>query len=422
MDRLRGILSMTAMGVFAGITFAIVMIPGSSTFAVTPVAATTGPRVFLHLVCDGGIDPSMVFEWKGGGSNSYAVEPGSTARVATSGLPHVSNPSRPAVDSFFDTHGMRVAILNGVNAPDLGPRALRGPALEFSPSASTSRNWLASYVEDVGKGRPVPILVFPGISLDGAVTEMNLAGRVPASLMSTAPQVSPFPPAVRERIFRDLRVDFTSFASRFRSGGGDHARSRGMDKQFRMHQVLEGVVPESWTAVYDSSRPDFVNQSKLALELFKSGRSLGAIVRVGGAGAWSPGSAHFASQSVAIQGLFDGLNSILAHAYANGLQSRLVIVVSGQYGRTPWLNASGGKDPWPVSSMMFWGNGIRSKVTGSFDDVGRGVRIDPRFGTTTGSVISLTFENAYASMLFLGGTNWKKWTSAVPVSGLLEGQ
>ena len=381
-----------------------------------------GQRVFLHLICDGGIDPSMVFEWKGGTSNSYAVEAGSVERTSTSGLRHVSNPGRPGVDAFFDLYGSRVAILNGVVADDMGSRALDGSAMEVS-KAGVSRNWLSAYAEDAGKGRPAPVLVFPGARVDGAMVDMSLLGRVPSTLMTNSPVSTVFPVAVRDRIFRDLRVDHAAFAAGMRAGSADASMTKAQDKQFRILQTLESSIPGTsgdWAAIYDAAQPAFVNQSKLAVRMFASGKSLAAIVRVGTAGMWAPASAHFASQSVSLQTLFGGLSQILDYAYATGLQSRLVVVVSGQYGRTPWLNSGTGKDPWPVSSMMIWGNGIRGRVTGGTDDVGRGLKIDPRFGTTTGDAIRISPQNAYASMLFLAGSDWRKWTSTVPVSGLLE--
>lgn len=389
-------------------------------FAAESASGDSGPKVFLHLICDGGIDPAMVFEWKGAGSNSFAAEPGSIKRTSLSGLVHVSHPARPSVDSFFDQWGNKSAVLNGVGTSDLGAHAVYGSALELELSGKR-KVWLSTYAEDFGKGRPAPVIAFPGIRLEASPEELALIGRVPANLLATSPAVSSFPGSVRERLFRDLRVDYTSLASLIRSGSGDAIKVRGYDKQFRMQQVFEASIPGYVNSVHNAAQPDFVNQAKVALEMFSSGKSLAAMVRVGGRSSWAASSSHFVTQSAAIENLFDGLDEILNHAYGIGLQTKLVLVVSGAYGRTPWLNAAGGKDPWPVSSMMFWGNGLRSGVTGGTDDVGRGIKIDPRFGTTTGDTISLNFQNAYASMLFHAGANYKKWTSALPVSGLLGG-
>ena len=387
--------------------------------AMSGTSRMAAPKVFLHLICDGGMDSSMVFDWKGGAANSYAIEAGAAQRTSLSGLQHVSHGARPSVDSFYDQWGNRLAVLNGVGAPDLGAGARHGPALEVEITGRR-RLWLSAYVEDAGKGRAVPVVIFPGIKVEGTAAEMALVGRVPANLMTTTPAAAIFPAAVRERLFRDLRIDFSAYGAQLRAGSGDAIKGRGYDKQFRMQQVFDASVPGMWTAVYNGAQPDFVNQSKLALEMFSSQKSLAAFVRVGASSAWASNAGHFSGQSINLESLFSGLDAILDHAYTLGLQNQLVLVVSGQYGRTPWLNAAGGKDPWPVSSMMFWGNGVRSKVTGATDDVGRGIKIDPRFGTTTGDVISLDFQNAYASMLFLAGTNYRKWTAALPVSGLLE--
>ncbi len=411
---------MSGLKWFPGVGFMLPSLLGLVLFAKISWAMS-GPKVFLHLICDGGIDPAMIFEWKGGGSNSFAVEAGSVQRTSTSGIVHVSHATRPSVNSFFDQWGDKTAVLNGVGASNLGRRAIDSSALELEISGR-SRIWLSSYVEDVGKGRSIPVIAFPGIKLEGTPADMALIGRVPASLLTISPPASSFSAAVRERLFRDLRVDYTSLAGLMRAGTGDLVKVRAYDKQFRMQQVFESSIPPLWASVYNAGQPDFVNQSKVALEMFSAGKSLAAIVRVGGRSAWASSSAHFATQSAAIENLFDGLDEILNHAYSIGLQTKLVLVVSGQYGRTPWLNASGGKDSWPVSSMMFWGNGIRSQVTGGTDDVGRGIKIDPRFGTTTGNTIQLDFQNAYASMLFHAGANYRKWTSALPVSGLLEGK
>jgi|GEM_PF-2940906 len=389
-------------------------------FCAEIASGNSGPKVFLHLICDGGIDPAMVFQWKGGGGNSFAIEPGAVQRTSVSGLVHVSHPARPSVDSFFDQWGSKSAVLNGVGTSDLSARAIHGSALEVEVSAKR-KIWLSSYAEDFGKGRPAPVITFPGVRFDGSPDEMSLIGRIPANLLTTTPPASSFPGSVRDRLFRDLRVDYTSYGSMIRSGSGDAIKIKGYDKQFRMQQVFEASIPTAFASVYNPAQPDFVNQAKLALEMFSSGKSLAAMVRVGDRTTWAAASSHFAIQSAAVETLFDGLDEILNHAYNIRLQTKLVLVVSGAYGRTPWLNAAGGKDPWPVSSMMFWGNGIRSGVTGATDDLGRGVKIDPRFGTTTGDTISLSFQNAYASMLFHAGGNYKKWTSALPVSGLLQG-
>jgi hypothetical protein len=392
------------------------------------VLASPNPKVFLELVCDGGIDPSMVFDWKGSAA-PFAGEAGSYERTAAPGLRHVSHPSRPAVDAFFDQWGAKVAILNGVGfVPNSALHASKA-ILSMDTLSRTSngadslrRHWLASYAFDTGKGRPIPILAFPGINLSGSIEDETLIGRVPGRLLSLAPSSSILPAPVTDRIFRNMRKDFATLGAAFKPGGMDHADSRVMDRQFRFQQVMLANVPAAWAEAFSPGDPEFVNQARTALRMFASGKSLGAIVRVGGRFGFNARTSHFASQSTRLQALFDGLSRIAGDAYTLGIQNDLVVIVHGTSGRSPWLNSAGGKDPWPYGSMLFFGDGIKMGRIGAFDDRGRGVKIDPRFGTTSGQVVQITPQNAWSTMLMLGKVNYKRWTLVAPISGIIEGQ
>lgn len=379
-------------------------------------------KVFLHLVCDGGMDPSMVFEWKGTAVNSFAQEDGASKRLSASGLEHVSHTARPSVDLYFDRWGDRTAIINGITAADMTPKALGGAALHVG-AGGKGRIWLSAYAEDNGKGRPAPVLLFPDFPLLGQASDMNLLASIPSDLLSPViARRRRISGVVREALFSGFRTDLVEFSADFRSGSGDQQRSLHLDRQMRFQRELESEIPAIWGRVHNPAMPDFVSQAKVSLEYFSMNKSLGALVRVGGKNSWATPDNHFQRQTVKFEELFAGLNSILDHAYALGIQSRLVIIVSGQQGKSPWLNQASGKDPWPVSSVMIWGDGIRSGATGRSDSTGRPVKINPRFGTTTGSLVALTMENIYASLLYLGRVDYRRWTSSVPISPMLEGK
>lgn len=384
-----------------------------------------GQKVFLHLVCDGGLDPSMVFEWKGGSPSSYASEAGAVTRVSLSGLEHVSHPSRPAVDQYFDRWGDRTAVVNGITAADLTARSFGTADLHVSVG-SKRRSWLSAYAEDTGKGRPAPVLMFPDISINGDAAEMSLLAAIPRGLVNSSRignrrrKISPLPDSVQENLFKALRQDLIEFSSGLRSGSGDQLKIAHLDRQIRINRTLKLDTPAIWEQVYDGTQPDFVNHGKLALEYFARNRSMGAYVLVGGRAAWNTPTGHFVRHASSYEELFSGIDSILSHAYTLGIQSRLVVVVSTQHGKTPWLNDLGGKDPWPVFSAMVWGDGIRSGMTGRSDSTGRPVKVNPQFGTTTGKLVTLSMENVYASLLYLGGIDYRRWTTAAPVSKILE--
>ena len=62
-----------------------------------------------------------------------------------------------------------------------------------------------------------------------------------------------------------------------------------------------------------------------------------------------------------------------------GMLEETLIVVMGEFGRTPKLNTRGGRDHWPrVFSVILAGGGIRGgQVVGSSDSVGEGPRDRP---------------------------------------------
>ncbi|MEY4630769.1 MAG: hypothetical protein RIQ81_889 [Pseudomonadota bacterium] len=394
----------------------VLWMPASQSLAVRP-------KVFLHLICEGGFDPSMVVDWKGA-SGVFAVEAGSAARVAASGFSHVSNPARSAVDAFFDQWGAKTSALNGIGFdPATGGDFARGLSNTNLVSLKNRkpRNWLAAYAQDIGKGRPVPVLAFPGTNASGDVEDESLIGRVPAQYLSTSPASPTLPVSVTDRIFRDLRKDFTALGVTMRSGSADQLDARVMDRQFRFQQVFAASIPGAWSGGYSAGDPLFVSQARAALRMFAQGKSLAAMIRVGGSMEFATRANHFTGQSALLQSLFSGLDKIVQDAYALGIQSELVVVVSGNTGLTPWLNSRSGKDPWPYGSILVWGDGIKMGKVGAFDDHGRGVKIDPRFGYTTGDLIRVTPANAWAAMLVLGGVDYRRWTSAQPISGILEG-
>lgn len=70
---------------------------------------------------------------------------------------------------------------------------------------------------------------------------------------------------------------------------------------------------------------------------------------------WDTHSNHDAGMSVNLLKLFASLDFLLMEAERQGLRDRLNIVVSSDFGRTPFFNSGQGKDHWSVGSMLFIG-------------------------------------------------------------------
>jgi uncharacterized protein (DUF1501 family) len=71
--------------------------------------------------------------------------------------------------------------------------------------------------------------------------------------------------------------------------------------------------------------------------------------------------------------MFDrAYSALLDDLHARGLLSNTLVVATGEFGRTPQLNARGGRDHWPgVWSVLFAGAGTRGgQVVGASDRLG----------------------------------------------------
>ena len=70
--------------------------------------------------------------------------------------------------------------------------------------------------------------------------------------------------------------------------------------------------------------------------------------------------------------MFDGAYSaLLEDLHQRGLLDRTLVVATGEFGRTPWINPAGGRDHWPQCwTMLFAGGGVRGgQVIGESDAI-----------------------------------------------------
>ncbi len=77
--------------------------------------------------------------------------------------------------------------------------------------------------------------------------------------------------------------------------------------------------------------------------------------------------------------LDQALTSLIQDLEERGLLGETLIVVMGEFGRTPKLNTRGGRDHWPrVFSVLLAGGGVRGgQIVGSSDDVGESPKTRP---------------------------------------------
>jgi hypothetical protein len=86
-----------------------------------------------------------------------------------------------------------------------------------------------------------------------------------------------------------------------------------------------------------------------------------------------------------------GLSALIEDLDARGLLESTLIVVTGEFGRTPKINANGGRDHWPdCSSVLLAGGGVKGGVVyGSSDRLGAYPATDP---VTPGDLAATIFS------------------------------
>ena len=66
------------------------------------------------------------------------------------------------------------------------------------------------------------------------------------------------------------------------------------------------------------------------------------------------------------------ITSLINDLYDRGLDKKVLLIVTGEFGRTPKINATAGRDHWPeCSSVLLMGGGVQgAAVYGASDRIG----------------------------------------------------
>jgi hypothetical protein len=209
---------------------------------------------------------------------------------------------------------------------------------------------------DPGTGDGVPALGLPK-----EVSAERLERR--AALLSVLEQRGPVLPGARTHgALRDQAVVLTG------SGGG-------MPRAFS----LDGE-PAPLQERYGSHR--FGRALLLARRLAEAGVPMTAIHfnEMTVCDGWDTHSKNFpALQDELLPMLDQGLSALLEDLEQRGLLGQTLVVVMGEFGRTPKVNSNGGRDHWGLcQSVLLAGGGIRGgQVYGSSDRIGAYPASDP---------------------------------------------
>lgn len=336
----------------------------------------------LHIHCSGGWDQTMVFDPKLG-QESCAQEAGASLAKAGN-LAFVAHANRPAVNTFFTEQAAKAVIVNGLYCGSIDhAEAVRETFSTVPDNQSRPLGWLTHYAHALNPAATMPHLIidapaFPG-SYEEAVVHLK-SGDLNDYL--TAPANGPLGKddeaalhAFKQAVFGKLPAKVhpdTLDGDKFRALAANALREAQMRDDLQKAAAALGAI---------GNDTGLERLGKLAIELFAEGSCQAITLQAGAEGSWDTTADNFFRQSANYENLFAALNAILECAKTNGLQRRLLLLVTSERGRSPKLNSQSGKGAWPYSSILLWGDLVKGgSVVGESDAYLRGVAIDPLFG------------------------------------------
>ncbi len=385
-----------------------------------PALAAPVDRKFLFFFASGGWDATQVFDPHFG---SEGVDMDEDTTLGTAGnLQFTAGEDRPEVGRFFSRWGSTCAIVNGIDAHSVG----HDSAAQFmmtGTSASSFSDWPTLLAAHGQQEYALPHLVFSGPSFPGSLgaTVVRAGGGtlldlMEGSILGYADQPSPrFSSPAEQMLDAYVHGRTGKFASTLFSGLG-RSRADALHGNLGRAMELKGRAFEAGLSDLGSS---LLEQATGATEMMRLGLCRCAMLEI--PGGWDS-HGDIDEQPPQFDDLFGTLDALMDHlattpgAASSSLLGETVIVLMSEFGRTPKLNGSGGKDHWPYGSALVMGAGVKgNQQVGLTDDELIALPIDLSTGASLSSGSMLGAENFGTALLALGGLDPQEFLPDVQV-------
>ncbi|MCH9684228.1 MAG: DUF1501 domain-containing protein [Deltaproteobacteria bacterium] len=387
-------------------------------------------RNLILVVANGGWDPVYALDPKDPGLETIDSPEGVVQQFA--GLDILTDPSRPAVASFFEAHASQIALVNGVQVQsivhsDCFKRIMTGT------SSDTSPDFGAITAFEHGSDLPAPYLVLgqtnytgPFASLAAKTGSTNQLGLLvdPLNGLPVGDPYDPEVPLVLDATERDLIRDFVLGSAEQRMAargalGSNRSRLQDFIDSFGRGEALR-ELGSFGELDYVRELPSQVDLALLGLE-----RQLCFVAHLE-AGDFDTHQDNAAQTDehqafyAGLQYLMDELTARPGAATGSRMIDETVVVVLSEMGRTPRLNGSGGKDHWPVTSTMVMGAGVAGgRVLGGTDDRLGAQLVNLDDGSLDPEGVQLQYANLVAGILALVGVDPADYLNAAPLGALM---
>ena len=405
------------------------LVPASVALTAPARADEGDERLFLVIWCNGGWDPLCTFAPLFGVDG---VEHEAEAVAAEAhGVPYVSHPERPSVDTFFETWADRIAILNGFEVQSVA-HPVATEKLFTGQSGARRDDWTTVIAGHTNRDLTAPSVVVSGPAFvdlfSSEVVRVGASGQLPALLtgdalsMSDLP-VSGTPGASHVDAYVKARV-----AAAAEAAGSGRARVVAEGHALMLERIDE---LENYAELLDwgeGGDHDFQHELDIALTSLASGLSRCAALQYDGK--WRLGwdtHSDLSLQSDHFQYLFEHLDWLMEQlstrtdAGGTPLSERITVVVCSEMSRDPVVNREGGRDHWTWASALFMGAGVQGgRVHAGFGEGMEGLTVDLQSGQAAASGETLTSHHFGATLLAMADIDPGPWAGVDPVSAVFE--
>lgn len=298
----------------------------------------------------GGWDPTLLCDPKGNLNNSYN-DPLMAGSIAYA-------PIGADADTFFNDHHGHMTVVNGVdtatNNHESGRRNMASGRL-----GSGYPNLAALVAGVKSPESPMAFLTFGGYERTQGVVAPVRDGNASRLAELAFPERIDAANVESPTYHSAAAQEIIAAAREERAGATFAAQElpryqRSLDSLMTARsgasdlKLLQEVLP------VPNANANF-RKCELIIAAYKAGIAVSANLSMG---SFDTHSNHDNDHRAAMNSLLRVVNFLWAEAARQGVDDKLVVLLSSDFGRTPAYNGNGGKDHWSVSSMIALGNGI----------------------------------------------------------------
>lgn len=364
----------------------------------------SGP-LFLSIHCGGGWDPTSFSDPKGREAedqpnpmNYYLSE---AIKRPTIGSGAESSPIRWAPmgmnDAFFERFWSKLLVVNGVDTST--NNHMSGTRFVNSGVLDEGHPCLSSMVAAVhGSTLPLGFITNGGYDVTRGVVSRTRVGNLDALRQISYPtRINDNSKYMHDQTFDAVKRYQQERLQRKLDSVRLPRLKRTLEKYMSVHSSenelsqLESYLPE-----LNSFQTGLGRQGAVALAGYRAGVTVSANLTTGG---FDTHGNHDQNQANALDRLSTGVAEIWDQVEAAGLEEKVIIMVSSDFGRTPGYNAGNGKDHWPITSMLLLGAGIRgNRVIGQTTHGHRTIPVNPETFEPDDTGIILTPAHVHTAL------------------------